>query len=208
MKGKNRNYLLTLWRRWVCPNRIVQVFLWFCLRSKRRWERPSQKSSAALIKYWTCRDSTHTQNTLVSPVLEFTSVYQCLTVFVLTCFSLPLVKHGDIVLRILFHLSSLTTVTPSSKGPEKRLSCRHKDNKQVSTGNQRRLFLCCSPCGWWTPSSIPSPAQFWWSRDLTPLKLVHAHRRFCTKHNNVIITSPLLCLIWANPKLIRVCLSF
>lgn len=36
---------------------------------------------------------------------------------ILTSFSLPLVKHGDSVLRIRFHLSSFTTVIASSRGP-------------------------------------------------------------------------------------------
>ena len=47
--------------------------------------------------------------------------------FKLTCFSLPLVKHGDKVLRILFHLSSLTAVMASSKGPFNKFSCEHED---------------------------------------------------------------------------------
>lgn len=42
---------------------------------------------------------------------------------ILTCFSLPLVKHGDRVLRTLFHLSSLRLVMASSRGPVNVFSC-------------------------------------------------------------------------------------
>lgn len=127
-------YLLTLWCRRVCPNRIVQVFLWFCLRSERRWERPSKKAVPPRLNS-ACRDTkcaAVTRSGVYQCLPVFTSVYQCLMVFALTCFSLPLVKHGDIVLRILFHLSSLTTVTPSSKGPVKILSCKHKDKDTIN----------------------------------------------------------------------------
>lgn len=113
---------LTLWPRWVCPDRIVQVFLWFCLRSERRWEKPKKN-----VKVAPCQLNIEVAETLL------THTHQCLMVFVLTFFSLPLVKHGEIVLRILFHLSSLTTVIPSSKGPEKRLFCRQKQEGTINT---------------------------------------------------------------------------
>lgn len=40
----------------------------------------------------------------------------------LTCFSLPLLKHGDKEVRILFHVSSFAAKTDFSRGPEK-ISC-------------------------------------------------------------------------------------
>lgn len=43
----------------------------------------------------------------------------------LTCLSLPLVKHGDIEVRILFHVSSLAEKTEVSRGPE-NISCEHQ----------------------------------------------------------------------------------
>lgn len=54
---------------------------------------------------------------------------------VLTCFSLPLVKHGDKVLRILFHLSSLTAVIASSRGPATIFSCEHENRGENSEGS-------------------------------------------------------------------------
>lgn len=53
---------------------------------------------------------------------------------VLTCFSLPLVKHGDKVLRILLHLSSLTAVIASSRGPPIIFSCEHENRGENSEG--------------------------------------------------------------------------
>lgn len=40
----------------------------------------------------------------------------------LTCFILPVVKHGDIEVRILFHFTSFAIKTEFSRGPEKN-SC-------------------------------------------------------------------------------------
>lgn len=44
----------------------------------------------------------------------------------LTCFSLPLVKHGDIEVRILFHFSSFAAKAEFSRGPE-NISCQHQE---------------------------------------------------------------------------------
>lgn len=51
-----------------------------------------------------------------------------------TCFSLPLVKHGDMEVRILFHFSSLTVVIASSKRPAIIASCKHIITKFSTCG--------------------------------------------------------------------------
>lgn len=50
-----------------------------------------------------------------------------------TCFILPLLKHGDIEVRIRFHCSSLAVKTESSRGPDKK-SCERRriEDSEVS----------------------------------------------------------------------------
>lgn len=57
-----------------------------------------------------------------------------------TCFSRPLVKHGDKVPLILFHLSSLTAVIASSKGPPTEMISWRQQTSQL-TGYRLRPQL-------------------------------------------------------------------
>lgn len=64
----------------------------------------------------------------------------------LTCLSLPLVKHGVIEVRILFHVSSLAAKTEVSRGPESK-SCEHQRigdscKRKWEIGDFKVLIMC------------------------------------------------------------------
>lgn len=94
------------------------------------------------------------------------TVHQRCATQVFTCFSFPLVNHGESTFRILFHFSSVTALTESFNGPiransyteiQKSLPISLKQNKwdsdrrKVLTWHITSWSQCCLAC-WITPA--------------------------------------------------------